>query len=179
MKKTVAIVLSCAALFTVAGRNLQTQGISQRDPLDALAGKWTLSAFVIGGGYFSFRNCFEVSILPSADKAASASVSCGEVGDYSFGLKRGSDTKTYLLSVKSKFGISVEDFPVTYDGQRWRGVRELIAEGGTQSVTAMVVPGATEKSSGWKIEVLPTAAVNLAPKDIKKPYFSVHLNRPK
>ena len=152
------------------------------DPLIQLAGDWALDSFVVGGGGdgFSGDKCGNVTIASPDDGVVSVSASCGDAGDYSFRLKRGSEPQTYLITVKSKPGISIDDVPVAYvDGQGWIGSRDQRLDGATQSITARVAAIAGRNWYGWAIEVLPTSELNGNPEEMKIAYFKADLTRRK
>jgi hypothetical protein len=54
----------------------------------------------------------------------SLAVACSDGSDYAFRLKHDAATHAYLMTVKSKQGIGVDDFPVAYvEGQGWKGTQ--------------------------------------------------------
>lgn len=179
--KIAAVFLSCVALFTATGLDAKLQIVAQGDPLGKLVGDWDFRGFVIGGSDgFSGLKCGKVTVAPPTDQAVSVSATCEDASEYSFRLKHGSGTQAYVITVKSKYGISIDDFPVAYvDGQGWHGARDQLVDGDTLSITAMVQPIEGRNWYGWSIQVLPTAAMDLGPLDVKKPYFMAHLVRRK
>ena len=178
--KFAVVILGCVAFFTATGLDSQLQVLAKSDPLRGLANKWHLTGFVFGGDdpYHSFE-CGEVTVASPADRTVSLSVTCDNT-DYYFLLKHGSETQAYLITVKSKIGISIDDFPVTHvDGRGWHGERDQLVDGETLSITAMVKRIEGRNWYGWSIKVLPTAAIKLSPGEIKKPYFQADLTRRK
>ena len=163
--------------------------VTQADPLGKLTGNWDLTVFVIGAGQFGGPNCGPtdrqgsppVTIAPPSDGAVSLKVACSDGSEYSFHLAYDSGTRVSLITVKSKEGISVHDFPVAYvEGQGWQGAREQLVEGKEVSITAKVAPIEGRNWFGWMIAVLPTAAVKVPDlAAIEKPYLRVDLTRRK
>jgi|CXWL01.1.fsa_nt_gi hypothetical protein len=161
---------------------------AQSDPLSKLAGDWGLTVFVIGGGQFGGPRCGKtdrpgsspVSIASPGDSGVSLAVACNDGSDYAFRLKHDDAAHTYLITVKSKQGISVDNFPVAYvEGQGWKGAREQLVEGTAVSITATVAPIEGRTWYGWTMVVLPTADIDRGLADIKRPYFKADLTRRK
>ncbi len=164
--------------------------VTQGDPLRNLTGDWDLTVFVVGAGQFGGGprcgptdrpGSSPVTIAPPSDGAVSLAVACNDGSEYSFHLTHDSATRVSLVTVKSKEGISVHDFPVSYvEGQGWQGAREQLVEGKDVSITATVAPIEGRNWHGWMIAVLPTAAVN-APdlSEIERPYLRADLTRRK
>jgi len=160
---------------------------SNGDPLSRLAGDWDLTVFVMGAGQFRGPRCGTsaerrmpfVTIAPAGDGAMSFAAPCDNGTEYSFRLRHDAATQTYVLSVKSSPGISVQDFPLAYvEGQGWQGKRDQPVDGATQSVTAMIAPIEGREWYGWMVAVLPTAGVGHED-DLKKPFVRADLTRAK
>ena len=160
------------------------------DLLGELAGDWDLTLFVIGGSeaFGGGPICRQrgrsgrpsVTIAPPSAGAVLFSASCDDRTDYVFRLKLDPGTQAYLITVKSKIGISVDDFPVAYfPGQGWRGARDQLVDGETQSITARVAPIEGRNWRGWRIEVLPTAAIDREAEGLKRRYLWTDLTRRK
>ena len=184
--KSAVILMSCVALFTAPGLGATGQVPAQGDPLSKLVGDWDLTVFVMGGGRFGGPRCGKsdrpgpsaVTIAPHGDSGVALAVACDDGSDYAFRLRHDAATHTYLITVKSKEGISVDDFPVAYvEGQGWKGARQQLVEGKEVSITATVAPIEGRNWNGWMIFVLPTADINR--NDIKTPYFRADLTRRK
>ncbi len=163
--------------------------VARGDPLRLLTGDWDLTVFVLGAGQFGGPRCGPtgrsesslVTIAPPSDGTVLLAVACNDGSEYSFHLSHDSGTRVSLMTVKSKEGISVHDFPVEYvEGRGWQGARDQLVEGKEMSITATVAPIEGRNWYGWKIAVLPTTAVN-APdlSEIEGPYLRVDLTRRK
>jgi hypothetical protein len=146
-----------------------------------------LTVFVMGAGQFGGPKCGtsgqpgppRVTIADPSDGAVSLSVPCDDGSEYAFRLAHDSATEAYTLTVKSRAGISVQDFPVAYVASKgWRGERDQAVDGDRQSVTAMVAPIEGRNWRGWMIAVLPTSGVGHED-DLKKPFFRADLTRRK
>ena len=166
----------------------QGQLTAQGDPLSKLVGDWGLTVFVIGGGQFGGPRCGKsdrpgpspVTIAPPGNSGVSLAVACNDGSDYAFRLKHDAAAHAYLITVKSKEGISVDDFSVAYvEGQGWKGAREQVVAGKRVSITATVAPIEGRNWYGWMIAVLPTADIDRGPDDVKRPYFRADLTRRK
>jgi hypothetical protein len=95
------------------------------------------------------------------------------------------------MTVKSKYGVSIEDFPLEHvdhkdwlgtpiqDGKVWLGTRDQLVDKETLSVTAMMGRIEGRNWRGWTIQVLPTEATKPGVEALKKPYFKVDLTRRK
>ena len=162
--------------------------ILQSDPLSKLVGDWGLTVFVVGGGQFGGPRCGKtdrpgsspVTIAPPGDSGVSLAVACNDGSDYAFRLTHDGAAHVYLMTVKSKQGISVDDLPVAYiEGQGWKGAREQLVEGEVESITATVSPIEGRNWYGWTTVVLPTADTNRGLSDVKRPYFKADLTRRK
>lgn len=162
--------------------------IPQGDPLSKLVGDWGLTVFVIGGGQFGGPRCGKtdrpgpspVTIAPPGDGGVSLAVACSDGSDYAFRLKHDAATHAYLMTVESKQGIGVDDFPVAYvEGQGWKGTRGQMVEGKEVSITATVAPIEGRNWYGWMMAVLPTADIGRELDAIKSPYFRADLTRRK
>jgi len=165
-----------------ATQNPRIMAVEDGDPLIQLAGDWALDGFVIGGGGsgFSGIKCGKISIAAPSASGVSVSTSCDDYGDYFFRLKQGSGARDFLLTVRSKIGISVEDIPIAYlDGQGWMGSRDQLLGATTQSITARVAAIAGRNWYGWTIEVLPTAELNGNPEEMKTAFLKADLTRRK
>ena len=159
----------------------------QDDPLRSLAGDWGLTAFVIGRGQLGGPRCGKtdrpgppaVTIAPPAQNAVSLAVSCDDGSDYAFRLRYDPAVHGYLLTVKSKAGISVDDFPVAFVADHgWKAERdELVGDGRKVPVTATVAPIEGRNWYGWAIAVLPTADVDRDAEDLETAYFRADLTR--
>lgn len=174
-----AVVLSFVVVFTINCLGANPQTIAADDLLGQLAGTWLVDGFVIGGdrGIISGFKCGSVTVGPARDQAVSISVSCEDAGPYTLRLKHGSGGGAYLMTVKSKYGISIEDFPLKQDGEVWRGVSDQLVDNEMLSVTAMMGRIEGRNWHGWTIMVLPTEAMK--PGVEAKPYFKVDLTRRK
>jgi hypothetical protein len=166
----------------------QGQLTASGDPASKLVGDWALTVFVMGGSQPGGLRCGRsdrpgpspVTIAPPRDSGVSLTVACNDGSDYAFRLKRGTAAHAGLLTVKSKQGISVDDFPVGYvEGQGWTGVREQLVKGKKVPITVTVAPIEGRNWYGWMIAVLPTADINRSLDNIKTPYFRVDLTRRK
>ena len=162
--------------------------IPRSDPLSKLAGDWGLTVFVFGGGQFGGPRCGKtdrpgsspVSIASPGDGGVSLAVACNDGSDYAFRLNRDATAHAYLMTVKSKQGISVDDCPVAYvEGQGWKGARAQLVEGKEVSIAATVAPIEGQNWYGWTMAVLPTADINRRLDDIQRPYFRADLTRRK
>ena len=185
--KSAAVLMSCVALFTAPGLGARGQLTAQGDPLSKLVGDWDLTVFVMGGGRFAGPRCGKsdrpgppaVTIAPPGDSGVALAVACNDGSDYAFRLKHDQTTQAYVLTVKSKVGISVQDFPVVYVvGQGWQGKRDQLVAGEMRSITAMVAPIRGWEWYGWKVVVLPTASIGHEGL-LEKPFFRVDLTRRK
>ena len=189
-----AVALSFIGALTICCLGVNPQTVAADDPLGQLAGDWVVDGFVIGeGGHPMIPNsaCGSVTVAPARGQDVSISVSCHDAGDYTLRLKHGSGGEAYLMTVKSKYGISIEDFPLEYvtdwigapvqDSKVWLGTRDQLVDNETVSVTAMMGRIEGRNWRGWRIAVLPTEATKLPGGDeaVKKPYFFVDLTRRK
>jgi len=167
---------------TAAGPRPRPNMVAGADPLNELVGDWSMDWFVIGAGGVGLSGLTfgKITVAPPKDRAVSVSASSKEGDDYSFRLTHGPETSGYLIAVKSKRGINVDNFLLTYvDGEGWRGTLEQLVDGEMLSTTASVIPIEGRNWYGWRIEVLPTKAIGLGHEDIKKPYLMVDLTRRK
>lgn len=163
--------------------------MSADDPLDALVGDWDVTVFLVGAGQFSGPRCGKqsgpgrpkVTVAPPAGGTLSISMSCDDGSDYTMRLVQDSVPDTYRVTVHSRHGISVDEFPVRHSaGQGWRGSRELVIDGEAQSITATVAPIEGRNWLGWTMAVAPTADINADDLErIEKPYLKVDLTRRK
>jgi hypothetical protein len=156
--------------------------VAGADPPDQLVGGWSLDGFVVGGGGVGFSGLTfdKITVAPPSDGAVSVSASSKEGDDYSFLLTHGPETNAYLIAVKSGHGINVDNFLLRYiHGEGWRGTLDQLVDGEMLSTTASIIPIEGRNWYGWRIQVLPTAAIDLAPEELKKPYLMVDLTRRK
>ena len=161
---------------------------SNGDPLTRLVGDWDLTVFMMGAGQFGPLRCGKsaagrrmpsVTLAPAGDGAMSFAAPCDNGSEYSFRLRRDSTAQSYVLSVKSAPGISVQDFPLAYaEGRGWEGERDQLLDGETQSISALITPIQGRQWYGWMIAVLPTEGVGHED-DLKKPFFRADLTRAK
>jgi len=182
------MITRCSTRYVALGAMLTVAiTVNQTDPLAKLAGQWGLTVFVMGAGQFGGPKCGKgsgpggppISVAAPKDGALSFAAPCDNRTEYSFRLRHDSVTQTYLLSVTSTPGISVQDFPVAYvEGQGWQGKRDEEVDGATQSITAMIAPIEGRRWYGWMIAVLPTAGVGHED-DLKQPFFRADLTRAK
>ena len=158
------------------------------DPLKRLAGDWGLTMLAIGPGRFGGPRCgptekpgpSPVTVAQGADGAVSLSVHCDDGSDYAFRLERDGAGEGYLLSVKSKEGVSVERFPVQYVGENgWLGKKEHPAVEAGATVTGAVAPIEGSSWAGWSIVALPTKAADVEPEKLEAPYIRADLTRGK
>lgn len=179
--RRVLVLMSCVVLFGVQGLDAGQPATAPGGPLSQLVGEWSLTAFVIGAGQFGGPRCGKtdrpgpasVTIELSREDGVSLGVACDDGSDYAFRLKRDAASQDYLITVKSKVGLSVNDFPVAYvEGEGWKGARPELVEGKEVSVTATIARIEGRNWVGWAITVVPSA-------DIKTPYFRVDLTRRK
>ncbi|RLA26066.1 MAG: hypothetical protein DRQ62_00730 [Gammaproteobacteria bacterium] len=164
------------------GYCLQKHSINNKSPLVGISGNWDLKGFVVGGDTpMSLFNCGKVMTTFPTAQTGSISTACDKIGDYYFRLsKHKSEKQTYLITVHSKVGISVNNFPIKYtDGQGWRGESDQFINGKTVSIVAMVQPIEGRNWYGWTIQVLPSATLKLSLDDIKEPFFKADLTRRK
>lgn len=175
------VFLGLVLFFTAQEFDSRLQVVAKSDPLRALSQEWRVSGFVVGGDDpFSMVRCGKTTVASPTDRTLSLSVACGDAGDYYFRLKQGPETGAYLMTVKSRIGISIDDFPVTYvDGEGWLGERDQLVDGETVSLSAMVAPIEGRNWHGWTIQVLPTEAIIVSPDELRKPYFKIDLTRRK
>ena len=161
----------------------------QDDPLRILAGDWDMTAFVIGRDHFGGPRCGKtdrpgpgrVIIAPSAENAVSLAVSCDDGSEYAFRLEHDPAVKDYLLTVTSKTGVSVDNFPVAYVADHgWKGAREVsMGDGRRVPITASIELIEAKNWYGWAIFILPTADADRPPEEIDVPYFRADLTRRK
>ena len=125
--------------------------------------------------------CREVMIATPADRTVSFSTTCEEAGEYNFRLTtHPSEAHTYLITVNSKVGVSVEGFPVTYvDGKGWHGEHDQLVNGETVSLTAKIQRIEGKRWYGWTAQVFPTSVLKLSIDEIKEPFFKIDLTRRK
>jgi hypothetical protein len=164
--------------------------VAADDLLGQLVGDWVVDGFLIGGeSGFSVSKCGSGTVAAEGDSTVSLSVSCGSAGDYSLRLKRGPEGKGYLMTVKSKHGISLENFPLQYvdhkewlgtpigDGKIFLGERDQLVDDKKLSVTAMMGRIEGRNWRGWTIQVLPSEATKPGVEKLEKTYFRVDLTR--
>jgi len=185
--KVLHCVLGAFLLVTVVG--CSTLSSTQRlgtsgDPLDNLTGDWDITTFVFGGGNSGQSTCGlshkPTSIAPHLDGILVFSAICKDGSELIFGLKRSVDKRAYHLTVKSKEGISVSDFPVEYkENQGWAGFQNQGVGDKEVSITATIQPIEGRNWYGWTIEVLPTADINVDYKTQKTPHLRLDLTRRK
>jgi len=164
------------------GDCLHGNAVFNTSPLSGFSGKWDLKGFVVGGKTpLSLFECGDVRATFSTTRIVSFSKACNKVGDYYLRLsKHASETDTYLITVNSKAGISIDNFPVTYvDGKGWRGKRDQLVNGETVSITAMVGRIEGRNWHGWTVQVFPTSVLGLSLDEIKEPFFKADLTRRK
>ena len=187
-----AVVLSFLGVLTISCVGANPQTIPANDLLGQLAGDWVVDGFVIGGdgGLVSSFACGSVTVAPARDPAVSISVVCEDAGDYTLRLKHGSGDEASLVTVKSRYGISIEEFQLEYvdagrlgspfqDGKVWLGTRDQLVDNETLSVTAMMARIEGRNWRGWTIKGFPTEATKPGGEAVKKPYFKVDLTRRK
>ena len=167
-------------LFGVQGLDAGQPATAPGDPLRRLAGEWDLTAFVMGAGQFRGLSCGKtdrpgpasVTIKSPREDGVSLGVACDDGSDYAFRLKHDAASQNYLITVKSKVGLSVHDFPVAYvEGEGWKGARPELVEGKEVPVTASISRIEGRNWVGWAIAVIPSGD--------KTPYFRVDLTRRK
>jgi hypothetical protein len=183
-----AVFMACVALVWARGFGASGESSAKTETLSRLVGDWDLTVFVIGGGQFEGLRCGNtekpgrspVTIAPPAESGVSLVISCDNGNDYAFRLKHDPKTDAYLITVKSKEGISVDAFPVGYvDDQGWKGTGDQPMDGKGMGITAAVAPIEGRNWYGWRVAVLPTAGVDGGPDAIKRHYIMADLTRPK
>jgi len=179
---------SGAAAATVAVATAGPATVAATDPLTRLAGDWGLTMLTIGAGRFGGPRCgptdkpgpSPVTVARAADGAVSLSVHCNDGSDYAFRLERDGASSGYLLSVRSKEGVSVERLPVEYaTASGWLGKKEHPAVEAGATVTGMVAPIEGESWSGWSIIACPTKATDVDPEKLEAAYIRADLTRRK
>ena len=187
-----SIVLSFVIVLAGTGRVGAEPLVAADDLPGQLVGDWVVDGFLIGGeSGFSVSKCGTGTVAREGESKVSLSVSCGSAGAYTLRLQRGPGGQGYMMTVKSKHGISVEDLPLQHvdwkewlgkpigDGKVWLGEREQLVDGQMIQVTALLAPVEGRNWQGWTIQVLPSEATKPDVEKLEKRYFKVDLTRRK
>jgi hypothetical protein len=145
-------------------RNLRVLRTSQLDgtgdPLAHLDGEWAITTIQVVAGQSKVAGCgllhqpAHMAYQPNLRIELSAQ--CMSDGKYSFSLRRDKDGLSYFLTINSKEGINVEDFPVKYMGSHgWTGTARQVVGGQETALVAAIVPIEGKTWYGWASLIRP------------------------